>query len=206
MPIVINEIVEVSYRGTCFGQRVMLVNTWRCSATTSASPLLQDLADINTAFTDVTAGSHYQTYRDCISSDFLFDEVRSQVIHPSRSLFVTQQIVVNGAAGATVTPNLQAAVTRVSNAAGRKGQATSKLGPLPTAAASSGLLSPTHQNLIAVWGAKWITPITAAAGTITLTPCIFHGAAAAPVSTDIVAYRTHTEVRDMTRRVVGRGE
>lgn len=208
MPIVVGEIVQVTHRGLCAGQRIMLVTHWKCLSNAFTGGLLNDLSRVNDAFYNAVAGDYFDTYLKCLGTDYTFSGVRSQVVSPSRSIYV-EKVGLNEPGRADVpanTPNLTAVVTRISEGAGRSGVSNSHLGPVPNTHYANGILTNGHIVLINAWGTKFTQIASTAAPIATFSPVIFHRPPAVVTSTDIVAFRTQIEVRDMTRRVVGRGE
>jgi hypothetical protein len=208
MPIAVNEIVQVTYRGRSAGQRILMMSTWKCISNASANDMLTDLNSVITAMTAAGSGSFMNVYLKCLGSDYTLEACRAQIIHPARQIYMEAPIagVVGLGTAASNTANLTGVVTRVSAAAGRSGVSNTHLGPVPSNVFSNGLFTGAGLTLLEAFGAKWITNMATGVPVINFKPVIFHRNNPTIPSTDILTYRVGLEVRDMTRRVVGRGE
>jgi len=208
MPLVVDEIVQISYRGRCFGQRILLVTNWRVDTTASTASVLDDLTNIATDFEATSVpGSICDVYMACLATDYTLEAVRAQVVRPSRSLYVDRTSAAVGTGqSACETANLAGTVTRVSLAAGRKGIATNHLGPLPSDAMVDGGLDSLQLGALGQWGVDFASPRTVTAGTIALLPVILHPVGSPIASSDILTFRTSNTVRVMRRRTLHVGE
>jgi len=207
MPLAVNEIVQLTYKGQYAGQRIMLVTNWKVVSNTSTDPLITDLNKVITLFKATGAADPLTKYLACLATNATITVVRAQVVRPSRSLFMEDYITQPGTgAGSARTGNIASTVTRVSQAAGRKGVSTSHLGPIPDVSSLAGSLEAAQIAANDAWATEFIADQVAGAAEILLTPVILHPVGALITSSTIVTYRLGATTRTMRRRTVGVGE
>lgn len=207
MPLAVNDIVQVSYRGTCLGQRIMLVTSWRVTATASINSVATDLQSVVSRFNQNLAGDPRPTYLACMGQNYTLNEVRAQRIYPTRSRFETATPSVIGTIAEDVTAvNVAGVVTRVTADAGRSQVANSHLGPPPPTRYSQGAVTIGYATVMSAWAATWNANLFTTIPVIDLAPTIFHRASVTPKWSDIIGSRVQTTLRTMRRRTVGLGE
>lgn len=207
MPLTVGDVVQLSFSGRVFNQRVLFTHNFRVSETQSSAPsweILQDIAE----FFENDDNPLKSKYLACLPPQYVMNDVRAQVLYPLR---LPYESVPTGSPGtqtnATEVSNLAACFTLYSALTGRKQIAVSHVGPI----------SPTYAN-DGVWNSDVLTPLidladectntyAITAAQTTLVPVILHkGANQNPRTNDVVGFRIQNTVRTMRRRTVGRGE
>lgn len=205
MALELNDVVLVSFRGLCFGQRIILTHTYRIDAVNDpGQTVVQDLTDILTAI-DVGGGDAVvPSYLACLPPQYQLTQLRAQRIYPIRSAYVpiTKALAGTHEAPATVA-NDAAAITLRTDYAGRNQIATKHIGPIPDDASSAGLLIAGYKTLLSTLATKLLLTIDfGAAGQAT--PGIYHR------STNgfdaVESYILGDQSRTQRRRTVGVGE
>lgn len=150
MPIDNGAIVLVSFRGLCFGQRIILTHTLRkTSAPAGTKTVEQELESI---IEDTKAGGNIALvppYLACLPTTYSLTEIRAQVISPVRSAYLTNsELLVGTHASPATVANDSAAITLRTALAGRREVSTKKIGPVPDAASAAGLLTTPYRGLL----------------------------------------------------------
>lgn len=208
MGILAGDKIQVSFRGTCFGQRILMVRLYEALGPgVGGNSIRQDLQNINS---ELAAGGGFDLvtpYLACLPPQYTLQEIRSQVISPIRSAY--EGVAVVGGAGTNVNPATvacdSAGIIVRTDLAGRKHRGTVKIGPIPDGASAAGLLTPAYKVLLTAVGSKLIQAFT---------PVGWGGTLVAPVMWDKVANTTRNlqtflipdDSRVMYRRIVGKGE
>lgn len=208
VPLLINDVVQISYRGLSYSQRIINVTTWKVTASASNDTDQADLTSILAVFRDAGAAGFLDRYLDCLGAEYQLSSVRAQRIWPLRTSYV--QSLGTGEVGKQATqsenPTLTAAISRITGAAGRDQISTSHIGPGPAAEMIDGLWSPAYRATVEQWAIKFLTNVNTAAPVISLEPVVFHSRAVNPSAQKLTAIHQFNTVRTMSRRVVGRGE
>lgn len=207
MALLNNDIVQVTFRGTCFNQRILMVLNYLINGDFPVVNSIQtDLGLIRTA---VLAGGvlDMQTpYLAALPPQYTLNEVRAQRIRATRSAFFSTVLV--GAVGTNVNPATvscdSAGITRRTDVAGRNKVSSLKIGPCPDGASAAGQITGAYTALLNAVGSKSILAFTPPTSGSLVIPVVFH-----PTTNtfDILNnFFVQPESRVMNRRVVGRGE
>ena len=207
MALLNNDVVQVTFRGTCFNQRILMVLNYLISGDFPAVNSIQtDLGLIRTAVLAGGVNDIETPYLACLPPQFTLQEVRAQRIRATRSAFFTT--VLAGAVGTNVNPATvscdSAGITRRTDLAGRNKVSCLKIGPAPDGASAAGQLTGAYTALLSALGSKTILAFTPPTSGSLVIPIVFH-----PTTNtfDILNnFFIEHESRVMNRRVVGRGE
>jgi len=205
MPLEVGDIVLVSWRGLCFGQRIILTHTYRVSvAPDPESTVWQNLDSIIDAVDVGGAADITTNYLALLPAAYGLNEIRAQRVYPIRSAYFSKAKAEEGGhAGAATVANDAAAVTLRTDYAGRNQIATKHIGPVPDAASASGLIVTAYKTLLTAFATDLL--LTPAFGTTgSLIPIIYHRATNG--HSDVVSYRLGDQSRTQRRRTVGVGE
>lgn len=202
--------VQVTFRGTCFGQRILMVRMYQLiGAAPGAQTVRTDLQDINSAVAAAGVQDITTPYLACLPPQYTLQEIRSQRITPIRSAFEGLTIGGGGAPGtninaATVACDSAGIVVRAAEA-GRAERGTVKVGPCPDGASVAGQLTAVYQGLLGTLGSKLVTAFAPVGwGGTLLAPILYQRST--NTSRIIQTFLIPTDSRVMRRRVVGRGE
>ena len=165
MSLNLNDIVRVDYRGTCYGQRIILTTSYRVSvAFTAGGTISSDLGLILSTLGPGGVNDIPIVYLPCLQNAYTLDEMRAQVIAPVRSAYRSILFVADnaGTGGAGTVANDSAAITLRGPLSGRQNVATKHIGPVPDSVSANGLLTNAYkaalQNLINGLGTL-VTPV-----------------------------------------------
>jgi len=201
------DIVQITFRSTCLGSRIMLTHYYRLNNSVSGSDkdFLTSLLNALDPDNPETPGEYY---RNCLPSNTVMQEVRGQIIYPVRTAYHSFFFSLQGnwPAVATTT-NTAAALTLKTNKAGRSQKATKHIGPLAPDAQTAASLSGTYSAAVGSLADSLGQSITLGGGAI-CTPIIYHKNADGPANKyDVVTGRyVNPYVRVMRRRTLGLGE
>jgi len=210
MPLGVNDVIHVTFKGTLFSQTILTGFSYKVSATSSTGSISQDQLDIATAFGNAGFDLNLKM-RALQTADYSFQEVHVQRILPVRmakSIYDTGGLAGQHA-GTCETPNIAATLTRKTAFAGRKQLSTLHIAGLPSSEVTAGALENAFQLLLLSFGQETvdnqiITP--SGGGAITLAPVIVHRPLGATNYDDIVDVDINELCRTMRRRTVGLGE
>lgn len=216
MAIGVNDVVAVTFRGTCFAQRIMFTRTYRC--TEIGAPIRTTVEELNAIINSqsalVAAGGNdiIDAYLACMSTNYTLNVIRAQVISPVRSAYFDQATAqVGNGAGPSTTANIAGVITARGALAGRQFVSNSHIGPIPTEASAAGLLTNPFklqmESLAFCMQLAFRTGIAPAGNEYE--PVIFHyrKPPRPPLAPDRIEDTTvQTTTRVMRRRTVGVGE
>lgn len=210
MGLAVNNIVQVTHRGHCLSQKILLVTHWRVVGTNSAANIQTELAAIVTKF-GLTGGVNLaDSYLAMLPQNYTMVEVRAQKISPTREAYVSGAYSAPGTVAVDATaPQTSCAVEFFGALAERYDVATHKIGPLAPTRYSGGFVTAAQITAMAAFGAQWIQDVTVSVGggDIGLRPVIYHTTGTVPVtSSDIIGHREKDTLRVARRRTVGLGE
>lgn len=207
MAINAGDTLRLTFLGTCFGQRIMLDLSYRCTVGngTATPTLLTEL--INATAPGAPAATEIGTsYLACLPPQYTLNEMRAQVLTPTRSAFTSVGFV--GTVGTNVNPATvsadSAAITRRTLLAGRNQLSVLKIGPAPDGASAAGLITAAYTALLSTLGTRTIAGLAMPVSTAQYVPTIL-GPTGLSTGRDLVGFFIGTESRVMRRRVVGRG-
>jgi len=209
MPLGVNDVVHIVYKGTLFSQQVMTNLTYRVSATTSTDTIAGDQLSIATEFSNALNDLVIKL-RALTTADYTLNDVSCQRILPVRMTIteVNTGGLAGQRAGTCDTANIAAVFTRKTTFAGRKQRSTLHMYGMSNSDIAAGVLSAGYQtDLISFASETKDTQIVTngVAQTITLVPVIVHRPLGPTNFDDIVDFDINTLARTMRRRTVGLG-
>lgn len=205
MALFLNDKVLVTIKGRCYGQRILLTNTYRVAQT--GAPLESanlQLGQLNEQIANAAGGSVLDAYRACLQGDYLSLEVISQVIAPVRTAYRSDIHTRLGQGGPGTVANDSAAVTLRTARAGRNQRSTKHIGPVPDGVSQSGLLMLPFKALLSTLGQSLATPIQIVANGLTFTTIVYHRGS--NTYDDVEGWIVGDQSRVQRRRTVGVGE
>lgn len=208
--IQLNDIVQVSFRGLCFAQRILLVRNYRVSKLPTATTTVNDFSfDIANAFAvggNLTAMT--ARYLACLSSAYAMRVIRAQVIKPNRYRSVEVAREAPGTSGPANTANICAVITLNSERAGRDQISNVHIGPIGTADSLAGDIAAGAKGNLSEFADDLRTTLSLGANLGEITPIIYHARVPGPVIAydDIIDAVVQDTTRTMRRRTLGRGE
>src|SRR5690242_7674685 len=136
MGLLNNDVLQMSFRGLAFGQRIILTQSWQVIGDWGvATTVQQDLTTLANGVAPAGAFDIASSYLACLAPQYLLTEVRWQRIKAIRSAYVSIATAFPGthASPATVA-NDSGALTMRGDFAGRSYVGTKHIGPAPDAA------------------------------------------------------------------------
>lgn len=199
--------VLVSWRGLCFGQRIILTNWY--TVVGDLNPLTttaQDLANILNVIAPAGADDKTTRYLACLPPQYSLTEMRAQLISPQRSAYVPVAFAATPGtnANAATVANDSAAITIRTPFAGRNFRGTKHIGPIPDGASANGLLTPAFRVLLSNLGTALIEAITPAGAGGFLANVVYNQGT--QVGTFTTNFLLGDQSRVIRRRTVGVGE
>lgn len=207
MGLLNNDIVQLSWRGRIFGQRILMVRNYLIVGDYNvATSIAQDLDDIKQQLAPAGAFDATTAYLACLPPEYKLEELRAQRLKAVRSAMRSTVFVAapgTNANSATV-PSDSAAITFRTDLAGRSQISTVKVGPLPDAASAAGFLTAPQLALHSTLATKLLTQFTPAGSGSVVAPVVVGKSLSSPsILTTAIPELTS---RVITRRTVGRGE
>lgn len=203
MPFAVNTIFEVRFNWEHANQVLMNVTHWRVkvAGTGTETDATQQTADWFAD--DVTAGHPAAKLLPLVPGTCTLETVHAQAIHPTRWGFRDSPVFMPGTRGGSITPNVDAVVTKRCALSGRKYVGEFYVPGLDANDADLGTLTDEFITAVNV-GMSWLaTDQGPMPDGMILEPIIFHRADG--TFDKVVDYTCQPTVRVMTRRTVGRG-
>lgn len=206
MPVTAGDTMRLTLLGTCFSQRIFLDLSYRCTVGNAG---VSTQAVLDETLTQAIAGGANDVvvrYLACLPPQYTLNELRAQIIKPTRSAF--RSLLPVGSVGtnanaATVACD-SAALVRRTALSGRTQVSTLKIGPVPDGGSAAGLLTVPYTNTLGLYGPDTIKTLLLPVTTVQWVSTILDSAGLAS-SRDLVNFVIKPESRVMRRRVVGRG-
>lgn len=206
MGLLNNDIVQVQFRGNCFGQQIILNHNYGILGNW---PVLTSVAqDLQSIITAVAAGGVQNieaSYLACLPPQYSLTEIRAQRITPIRSAY--QSIALAGVIGTHASPatvaNDAACITMRTVNAGRKQVANQHIGPVPDAVSAAGLLVGAYVVILSALGTKLVSAFAPPGSGSVVVPVIVHRGGPGPDT--ITNFIVGPQSRVQRRRTVGIG-
>jgi len=208
MALATGDVIQVSLRGTLYGQRILNILHYVITVPHTGSDIDQ-LKDIATSIAADTGSQQIAaTLLALVTADYKLDDVRAQRVYPTRSVY---QQTANGNVGTDVgnarSVNSALSITKQGDRAGRKGIGRIQIAGISSNDMVSGLWDVT--GLAGQLG-DFINCVkasyTTAATPITMAPVIFNPTGPVDFYSPILAWTVQEEIRTMHRRTVRLGE
>lgn len=209
MALALHDIVEVSFRGTLFGQRILNILHYVVNVTASGTTeaqllrLAQDLVQ----GTGNPAGLETH-WLDCFGVEYTLDEIRAQRVYPDRTIY--QKFAANDVgthASPMVSSNQATSLEKRTLTVGRKGIGRIQVVGPPQGEFANGVVGAVYlAGPIATLITDLKSSYTTSVGPVTYVPCLYNPTGAPDkysVLFDIVPQDT---LRTMHRRTVRLGE
>lgn len=208
MPLAANSIVQLSYLSEWASQRVMLVRNFVVTANNSTQTVPADLGSILAKFSAGGAGTLLGSYLDCLAENVTVKKARVQAIYPLRTSYVEAPVGLAGLFTGDADWGQSCGVVTVrTDVAGRNQVGNVHVGPLADPTVVEGYLTEFVKLKLAALGANlagsW--SVTAGAGSISLSPVLFHTTAVPPSYSIITNASVQDTAREIRRRTVGAG-
>lgn len=207
MGLLNNDVVQVTWRGECFGQRILLTHNYLILGDyNAATSVTQDLTDILNQVKAAGAFDVTTSYLACLAPDYTLHFMRAQRIKAIRSSYVEQVVAALPGtwAGAATVANDSAALTLRTASAGRSQRATKHIGPIADNASAAGLIVVGMGPKLTALGNKLIQAFAPAGSGSVVTPIIYHRGTGTFDVTDRFILGDQSRVQ--RRRTVGLGE
>jgi len=207
MGLLNNDIVRVTYRGLCFGQRIILTNDYLMIGDLNVvTTVIEDLANIATVIGTGGADNKTGRYLAALPPEYSMSDIRVQQIWPTRSAYWSQPTpaTVGTNANSATVANDAAAITMRTPFSGRKHRGTKHIGPTPDAASAAGLLTNAYKLIMNGVGNMLLEVIQPAGTASFLKPGIYNKPLNALTFT--INYVVGDQSRIQRRRTVGVGE
>lgn len=207
MGLMNDDKVLVTWRGLCFGQRIILTNTYLVIGDINAATTVeQDLANISDVIAPAGVDDKTTRLLAAYPPQMAVTEIRVQRLRPVRSAYHVHTLagVVGTNAGAATVANDSAAITMRTPFAGKMFRATKHFGPVPDAASAAGLITAAYRAKLVDVGAALLEVIQPAGTASFLAPGVFN-----PPTGNLTLFTNFLigdQARVQRRRTVGVGE
>lgn len=208
MPLALNDVVLVSYRGEYQSNRIILATAWRVGVAPATGTVADNLDEIAGAFAVAGAGTPLSTYLDMLGTNVNITECRTQRVSPLRSPYVQRVFAQAGTAPtAAGAPNIAGVVSRITLLTGPSQVSNSHLGPIGSGDISAGKVTAGWIIRASAFGVRWTQTVTTVASGIVIEPGIYHPLNAPGLDfSRVVDQRIWDTVRTMHRRTLQLGE
>lgn len=207
MGLLNNDIVQLSWRGRVFGQRVMMVRSYLIVGDFPVvTSVADDLDQIKAAVGPAGINDITTPYLACLPAQYALLELRAQRLKAVRSAMrSTTFVATNGTnANAATVPTDSAAITFRTALAGRSQISVVKIGPMADAASVAGFLTAAQLALHGALAGQMLQAFTPPGSGSLVTPVVVGKALTNPSVLNSAVPETTSRV--ITRRTVGRGE
>lgn len=207
MPVSPGDTMKLTFRGTCFGQRIIYDLAYECTVGNAVMTTGQVLQETINQVTAVGANNILTNLRNAMPPQWSLDEIRAQIISPQRSAFLSNGFAgfVGLNVGAATAAARQGAITRRTDFSGRNQISTLKVGPIPDNASAAGLLTVPYQTLLGLMGTDSIKGLLLPVSTVQWVSTILSPSGLS-LGRRLSNFFIQPQSRVLVRRVVGRGE
>jgi hypothetical protein len=209
MPLFNGDIIELTFWGRCFGQRILLTHHYRWEGTSNpAIPTSTSLTELLALVKDGGTSDIVSYYKSVLGLPYTYEFTRAQVIDPVRSAYVSDNADAGPALnpGTTNVGNQTLVLTFRTEGAGKKQRGNKHIGPIPVTGFTNGMIANAFVPLMDDLGSQMLKRITSATPPGEYAPIIYHGKNDNPGYTAITNYIIQTTARVQRRRTVGLGE
>ena len=206
--LAIGDVIEVSFRGTLFGQRILNILHYVVSVTGAGQDNFQLEEIAQDMATSAISNPIIPAWLASVGAEYTMDEVRAQRVYPTRTIYQRSLVDLAGThADPCLTANIAVSIQKRGLVSGRTGNGRMQLGGIPRSGmvdgsidvAGYGALVSSLRNALALNQTTSVTPVT-------IQPCIFNPLAAAPKYQLISSWLVQTTLRTMHRRTLLVGE
>jgi len=208
MALAINDVIEVSFRGTLFGQRILNILHYAVTVVNAMPTLdqLQLIADeLNTG---AISAPLIPTWMDAVAPQYNLDEIRVQRVYPTRTIYQRSLPDTPGVyAGTCLTANIAVSIQKRGVTSGRQGNGRMQLAGIPREGMDGGSIDVGgYGPLLSAFRNQLLQNESTSGGEVTLQPCIFNPTGPAPHYQFIASWLVQTTLRTMHRRTLLVGE
>ncbi len=199
------DILQIQYRGTLFGQRVINSLHYRVYASSTTESYVQACIDVGFAMYNgvITPGL---ALADAQAPEYNLDAIRVQKVNGIRGRYVDYQVNQPGVhAGECTTANVAAVITKRTDTASRRGLGSIHIPGIPSVGYSGAKLTAAYKLKIDAVSARLINPFTVPAETTACQPILW-AKLTDPVYRVLTGTFVQTTLRVMRRRTFGVGE
>jgi len=204
----VGDIVQVSFRGTLFDQRILNIFHYVVNVAGTGT-VVEQLSAFANGFIVDALGTNFQTeFLNCLAPSYTLDVVRTQRVYPTRSIYAQATADTPGTfATDTEVSNIAASILKRTETPGRMGIGRVQLAGIPTAAYENGSLSNAYlTGVLTNFATDMVQSLTEPARGVTFVPCLYNPTAAGDKFSVIVAATPQSSIRTMHRRTLRVGE
>lgn len=208
MPVAAGHIMEVTFSGLLYGQRLMNIFHLLTVTTPTATAEIVSQNDMITRLRPLGSADLVTPYLACMSDQYTFDTLRCQYVYPQRIRASTLGTSVAGAlSGAAGPTNTSGFLEFITDFAGRKYRGGMHMGALPDAVIVSGKLTSPQIVRYSTFCTSFLLPIAEVGGTGSWVTTVLHRThPLSGANTIITGAFAQTTARTMRRRTVGVGK
>lgn len=208
MPVSAGHIMEVTFSGLYYGQRLMSIFHLLTTNTPTTTAEIASQDDMITRLRPLGSADLVTGYVHCLSDQFTFDTLRCQYVYPQRIRASTLSTSVPGTvAGAGGPTNTAGFLEFITDFAGRKYRGGMHLGALTDGSIVAGMITAAQLTRYSSFCTEFLLPIAESGGTGRWVTTILHRTAPLTgANTIITGAFPHATARTMRRRTVGVGK
>jgi len=208
MSLALGDVVQVSLRGTLYGQRILTILHYSVGVTAAGTDYDQ-LSILSSNL--VTGGGSSDPIPQILAGqapEYQLEEIRAQRVYPTRTVYAA---TIDGRFGTYATgtelSNIAASFEKRTLTPGRMGIGRVQLAAIPTAAMNNGELTAGYLAAEAANIAQAIMMgITTSGPIVTYAPCLFNPTAPVNKFSPLLSVIPQASLRTMRRRTLRVGE
>jgi len=208
MALAIDDILEISFRGTLFGQRILNILHYVVNVT-GAGNTIDQLDEIATDFgTNGISTPIIGAWSAAVTAAYNLDEIRVQRIYPTRTIYMRNLPDQGGTyAGTCPSANIAVSIQKRGTVVGRTSNGRVQIAGIPREGMQNGEIDVGgYGPLIGTLRDKLAANQTTSVTPLTIIPCIFNPNAANPKYQIIQSWLVQLTLRTMHRRTLLVGE
>ena len=202
-----DDIIQVTFRNTLFGQRILTVLHYYVFTTSGAENVLA-ACDRIANYLNNNANEPLTSYQLAVCAGMAFDEVRVQRVYPTRDPYSSAAVALVGTQGGTAfNANTAASIQKKTAVTGRYaiGRMQMAGGPLEELSGAE-WSAPYRAAELSNLGQALTAALTLTGPLLTLKPCLYNPTQPNPKYNEVIAYAVEREQRTMHRRTLRLGE
>jgi hypothetical protein len=208
MALSLNDVIQVSYRGSLFGQRILNIFHYVVAVAGAGT----DFDQLDNLSSNIALGAGSTDMKSiflaALAPEYTLEQIRVQRVYPTRSIYAYTTDGTSGTyATGCETSNVSVSLEKRTLRAGRMGIGRTQLAGIPTAAMNNGEVTAGYMTteLIGLATAMLWT-ITTTGPVVTYAPCLFNPLAVGDKFATLLSVIPQTSLRVMRRRTLRVGE
>jgi len=205
----VGDIFQVSFKGSIFGTRILLVHHYRASTVPAGLGVIDATEELLDGVRAGVGGDDLleTDYLACLPPEYALDQIVAQLVSSRYRRLVYNAGTTGTHAASTEASNQAAVITLQTDNAGRSQISNKHIGPLPqdVSVQDEGELTVAYKTILGTLLVGLLTPVSQIGGTLIFDPVIWHKNEVVNFSMLSAGYVQDT-LRTMRRRTLFLGE